>query len=150
MSLPEPELDELYREIIFDHYRHPRNKGPLPGATVSLLRDNPFCGDEITLHLAVADGVAREVRYEGRGCSISQSSVSIMTEMVKGRTLAEARQLAETFRRLMQGQADAGSWEQLGDLEALSGVVKFPVRVKCATLAWNTLLEALKELRAHS
>ncbi|MBI1884796.1 MAG: SUF system NifU family Fe-S cluster assembly protein [Chloroflexi bacterium] len=141
----EAELDELYREIIIDHYRSPRNRGKLPSPTVSREGFNPLCGDEITLDLSVADGVIVDVRYDGQGCSISQSSASMLTDAVKGKELEEARSLFRRFQAMMVGSGVADP-EELGDLEALSGVRKFPVRVKCATLAWHTLDEALESL----
>jgi nitrogen fixation NifU-like protein len=140
----EAELDELYREIILDHYRSPRNRGTLAPASVSRDGFNPLCGDEIRLEMSIGDDAIEEARFQGRGCSISQSSTSMMTEAIKGKTLAEAKQLLVAFTEMMQGAGTVDP-ETLGDLEALAGVRKFPVRVKCATLAWHTLEEALKE-----
>ncbi|MPZ22858.1 MAG: SUF system NifU family Fe-S cluster assembly protein [Dehalococcoidia bacterium] len=141
-GIPEPQLDDLYQEIIFDHYRSPRNKGPMPDAMVSCQQDNPFCGDEITVELKVADGVVSDLMFDGRGCSISQASASMMTEELQGKPVDEALEFAAHFRGLMQGKDDDGEWDELGDLEALKGVTKFAVRVKCATLAWSTFAEA--------
>jgi nitrogen fixation protein NifU and related proteins len=149
-GIPEPQLDDLYQEIILDHYRHPRNKGPMPDAMVSCQQDNPFCGDEITVQLNIKDGIVKDLMYDGRGCSISQASASMMTEELLGRPVDEALALAGRFRGLMQGQGDDGEWEELGDLEALKGVTKFAVRVKCATLAWATFAEAIERARASS
>jgi nitrogen fixation NifU-like protein len=140
----ETELDDLYREIILDHYRHPRHRGTLTGATASQEGVNPLCGDEVTVDVAIKDGRIADIAYRGSGCSISQSSASMMTEAVVGRPLAEARETIENFTEMMRGSHDVDS-ESLGDLEALSGVRKFPVRVKCATLAWHTLSEALAQ-----
>lgn len=130
-------LNELYREVIMDHYRRPRNKGVLEGATVSIDLNNPLCGDEITLQLAVDDGVVQDAKFDGRGCSISQASASMMTQQVRGKTLNEALSMAENFKKMMHGDEDAG--KSLGDLQALQGVAKFPARVRCALLAWEAL-----------
>lgn len=131
------QLDELYREVIMDHYQHPRNQGRLDGNAVSVDLKNPTCGDEITLQMQIEDGVVRDVRFKGVGCSISMASASMMTEAVKGKPVAEALDLAREFRLLMRGgEIDS---DRLGDLEALSGVSKFPARIKCATLAWSAL-----------
>jgi len=138
------ELDELYREIILDHYRNPRNRGSLDQPSATSEGDNPLCGDEVRVDLDIRDGRIFDVRFAGKGCSISQASASMMTEAIKGLSLEEAESLFEMFKGLMYG-ADQVDVEALGDLEALQGVRKFPVRVKCATLAWNTLEEALEE-----
>lgn len=142
----EAELDELYREVILDHYRNPRHRGSIPSPTVSHEGYNPLCGDEVTVDLTVRDGVLEEVAFRGSGCSISQSSASMMTEAVAGHTVEEAETLFSDFTAMMQGSDDIDP-EALGDLEALVGVRKFPVRVKCATLAWHTLHEALEEAK---
>ena len=139
-------LDDLYRETILDHYSHPRNKGVLEGADVTGEGANPLCGDEITIFLMVRDGVVRDVRFDGKGCSISQASASMMTEQIKGRPVEEARGLIAAFKAMMHGEPANGD---LGDLEALQGVRKFPVRVKCATLGWVTLEGALEELASR-
>jgi nitrogen fixation NifU-like protein len=136
-------LDELYRDVILDHYSHPRNKGTLDPADVVREGANPLCGDEIRLFLTVRDGVVTDVRFDGRGCSISQASASMMTERIKGQPVAEAERLIAAFKAMMHGEPPA---EALGDLEALQGVRKFPVRVKCATLGWVTLEGALAEV----
>lgn len=140
------ELDELYREIILDHYRSPRNRGSLEQPTATGEGDNPLCGDEVRVDLDIRDGRVFDVRFEANGCSISQASASMMTEAVKGLSLEEVESLFETFKGMMYGAGEVDV-EALGDLEALQGVRKFPVRVKCATLAWNTLQEALEEFR---
>ena len=148
MAVEEPELEELYQEVILDHYRYPRNRGRLPQPSVSAEGYNPFCGDEITLDLLVEGGVVADVRVWGQGCSISQASASMMSEAIKGIRLEEVEALTEAFKGMMYG-SDAVDPASLGDLEALQGVAKFPVRVKCATLAWNTLQEALADLRSR-
>ena len=162
-----PGLEDLYREIILDHYRSPRNRGELPVPPAHRVEGfNPLCGDEIVLYLDVEDGKVDDVRITGQGCSISQSSASMMSAAVKGKTVAEVRTLTRAFKAMMSihentiGGADgdgdaAGAVDEkalaevkLGDLEALRGVVKFPVRIKCATLSWNTLAQALDEAGA--
>jgi len=142
----EAELEELYREIILDHYRSPRNQGSLPDPSVRREGLNPLCGDEVEIDLAIQDGTIQDVRFHGRGCSISQSSASMMTEAVKGLSLDKAEALFSTFKEMMQGSERIDP-AALGDLEALTGVRKFPVRVKCATLAWHTLNEAIEAYR---
>lgn len=141
--LPEPELNDLYREIILDHYRQPRNRGKLPNADLSGEGYNPLCGDEVTLRLIVEDEKVRQAMFEGRGCSISQASTSMMTEIIKGKTIADVREMIEMFKTMMTKDRPAAP--ELGDLEALEGVRKFPVRVKCATLAWNVLEQIIEE-----
>ncbi len=143
----EAELDELYRDIILDHYRNPRHRGSLSSPTASHEGLNPLCGDEVTVDIAVRDGRIADVAYRGSGCSISQSAASMMTEAVLGQSLDDVKRLIEDFTAMMRGSQDV-DMESLGDLEALSGVRKFPVRVKCATLAWHTLDEALAEARS--
>ena len=141
----EAEIDELYRELILDHYRHPRNRGSIESPTVSRQGYNPLCGDEIVVDLLVNGGVVEDVAVRGGGCSISQSSASMMSEAIVGRTVDEVESLFGGFTAMMRGSDDV-DLDSLGDLEALMGVRKFPVRVKCATLAWHTLREALQEL----
>lgn len=163
-----PGLEDLYREIILDHYRNPRNRGELPVPPAHKAEGfNPLCGDEITLFLDVADGRVQDVRIAAQGCSISQSSASMMSVAIKGRTVDEVRDLSRQFKAMMtvhessldaEGGGDgagAGAGEPvevneraLGDLAALQGVVKFPARIKCATLAWITLNQALDEVDA--
>lgn len=137
-------LDELYKEVILDHYKNPRNKGPLPEATVSRRKNNPLCGDDIALHARLTADQVTEVVFEGQGCSISQASASMLTEAVKGRKLKDAAHLAAEFRAMMQGSVDPDE-DAFGDLVALKGVVRYPVRIKCAVLAWDVLQEALEE-----
>jgi nitrogen fixation NifU-like protein len=137
-------LEDLYREIILDHYKNPRNRGELPPPAVRTEGHNPLCGDEIEVYLQVEDGVVADVRIGGQGCSISQSSASMMSAAVKGKKVDDVRALVSRFKNMMsieEGEPDASV--SLGDLEALQGVVKFPVRIKCAVLAWNTLAEGL-------
>jgi nitrogen fixation NifU-like protein len=151
-------LEDLYREIILDHYRNPRNRGELAVPPAHKVEGfNPLCGDEIVIFLDVHDGVVDDVRIAGQGCSISQSSASMMSAAVKGKRVEEIRDLTRQFKAMMSihGSEIGGEPEaepddvddlKLGDLEALRGVVKFPVRIKCATLSWNTLGQGLDEL----
>ena len=151
-----PGLEDLYREIILDHYRTPRNRGELAPPAVRAEGHNPLCGDEIQVYLDVVDGVVNDIKVGGQGCSISQSSASMMSQAVKGKSIDEVRVLVHRFKGMMSvDEADtdpeieaAAADVKLGDLEALQGVVKFPVRIKCATLGWNTLLQAISELPA--
>ena len=141
-----PGLEDLYREIILDHYRTPRNRGELPPPARHAEGHNPLCGDEITVYLDVDGDVVNDVKVNGQGCSISQSSASMMSAAIKGKSVTEVRALVRKFKGMMSIETDGEEPVEevpLGDLEALQGVVKFPVRIKCATLAWNTLLEAL-------
>jgi nitrogen fixation NifU-like protein len=135
-------LDDLYKEVILDHYKRPRNKRPLPAATVSKQKNNPLCGDEITVHARLEDGRVAEVAFEGQGCSISQASASMLTEATRGKTVDEADELAREFRGMMEGTVDPDE-DAFGDLVALKGVVKYPVRIKCAVLGWDVLQDAL-------
>lgn len=137
-------LEELYKEVILDHYRSPRNKGRLDPHDVALERNNPLCGDEIELFVRFDGDTVEGIAFEGKGCSISQASASMMTEKVEGLTAKESAALAESIKRMMAGEEE-GDVETLGDLVSLKGVVKYPVRIKCALLGWNTLLEALQE-----
>ena len=137
-------LDELYKEVILDHYRAPRNKGRLDPHDVALERNNPLCGDEIELFLRFEGDDVAGIAFEGKGCSISQASASMMTEKIKGLSVKEASALADSIKALMAGE-DEGDEKTLGDLVSLKGVVKYPVRIKCALLGWNTLVEALEE-----
>lgn len=143
-----PGLEDLYREIILDHYRTPRNRGELDPPAVSAEGYNPLCGDEIRVFIIVENGVVSDVRFNGSGCSISQSSTSMMTTAIKGKPVDEVRKVVRRFKHMMTLDEDGDTTPideslNLGDLEALQGVVKFPVRIKCATLGWNTLLDAL-------
>ncbi len=154
-------LEDLYREIILDHYRSPRNRGELEVPPAHKVEGfNPLCGDEVVLYIDVdpETETVRDIKIAGQGCSISQASTSMMSSAVKGKSLAEVHQLTRAFKALMsihesklEGEGDGSDLEaelagvRLGDLEALQGVVKFPVRIKCATLAWNTLQQGLDE-----
>ena len=160
-----PGLEDLYREIILDHYRNPRNRGELESPPATRVEGfNPLCGDEIVVYLELDDdGKVAEIRISGQGCSISQSSASMMSAAVKGKTVDEVHDLTKAFKAMMSihessleggdgagtddatGETDGVPDVKLGDLEALRGVVKFPVRIKCATLAWNTLAQGLDE-----
>ncbi len=158
-----PGLEDLYREIILDHYRNPRNRGELPSPPASRVEGfNPLCGDEIVVYLQLDDpskgddAVVTDVRIGGQGCSISQSSASMMSAAIGGRTVTEVKDLTKAFKSMMSihedeldgaepAEAPDPAELRLGDLEALRGVVKFPVRIKCATLSWNTLLQAIDE-----
>src|SRR5688572_19476111 len=131
-------LEELYKEVILDHYRDPRNKGRLDPHDVVLERNNPLCGDEIELYLKFEGDSVDGIAFEGKGCSISQASASMMTEKVKGMDAKEARALVESIKRMMTGEEE-GDPNAIGDLVSLKGVVKYPVRSKCALLGWNTL-----------
>ncbi|MEX0833264.1 MAG: SUF system NifU family Fe-S cluster assembly protein [Actinomycetota bacterium] len=135
-------LDDLYKEVILDHYKNPRNKKELPGAELTCSRNNPLCGDEITVHAHLEDGKIAEVTFEGQGCSISQASASMMTESIKGKDEAGAKGLTKDFRGMMAGEVEPDE-DEFGELLALKGVVKYPIRVKCAVLAWDVLQEAL-------
>ncbi len=167
-----PGLEDLYREIILDHYRNPRNRGELESPpAVRTEGFNPLCGDEIVVFLDVAGDVIADLKVAGQGCSISQSSASMMSAAVKGKTVAQARSTIRAFRAMMSlhvqhldgpgsdegdktgpersgAEVAADEGVALGDLEALQGVVKFPVRIKCATLSWHTLAQALDEAEA--
>ena len=150
-----PGLEDLYREIILDHYRSPRNRGELPVPPAHRTEGfNPLCGDEVVVYLDLDGDRINDIRIAGQGCSISQSSASMMSAAVKGKTVDEARALTRAFKAMMsiheheldgaEHDAEAPDPEvKLGDLEALRGVVKFPVRIKCATLSWNTLTQGL-------
>jgi nitrogen fixation NifU-like protein len=136
------QLDDLYRRVIMDHYKNPRNRGTFDKDAVTIDLNNPTCGDRISLQLQVEDGVVKAAKYVGEGCSISMSSASMMTDSVKGKTLDEALKMAENFSSLMKGQPVEFEYE---DIEALSGVNKFPARIKCATLAWNALRKGIEQ-----
>jgi nitrogen fixation protein NifU and related proteins len=161
-----PDLEELYREIILDHYRSPRNRGELPVPPAHRVEGfNPLCGDEVVLSLEVAEGQLRDIKIAGSGCSISQSSGSLMSAAVKGKTVDEVRDLIRVFKTMMTvheasladddrttgaedttGEPEPIDISTMGELAALQGVVKFPVRIKCATLSWNALAQGLDEL----
>ncbi len=135
-------LDDLYQELILDHYRRRRGEGSLEEPSVAVDQHNPLCGDEIHLELQIDDGVVSAVRHTGDGCSISQASASMMSVAIEGRTLPEALDLVEHFRLMMHGDV-AGDEERLGDAIALEGVAKYPVRIKCALLGWMAAKDAI-------
>ncbi|OGX80026.1 SUF system NifU family Fe-S cluster assembly protein [Exiguobacterium sp. SH3S2] len=137
-------LDMLYRQVIMDHYKNPRNRGVIEdGVTIDL--NNPTCGDSLRLQLQVEDGIVKDAKFEGEGCSISLASASMMTQIVKGKSVDEALQLANIFSQMVQGKDYDTDTFDLGDIEALSGVSKFPARIKCATLAWKALEKGVDE-----
>ena len=142
-------LSSLYQQLILDHYRNPRNKGELDEKTVEIHMANPVCGDELRLQLRIEDDRIVEAKHVGQGCSISQASVSMMTQLLKGKELAAAEDVAKRFTEMMHGSEEAARDKAMGDLRALQGVSKFPVRIKCALLAFDALQEALKEVRAR-
>ena len=142
-------LDDIYKEVILDHYKNPRNKHDLPGAELSCTRNNPLCGDEITVFVHEDGDTIAEVAFMGAGCSISQSSASMMTEVVTGKQLDQVKALAADFRGMMAGEIEPDE-DGFGDLVALKGVVKYPIRIKCAVLAWDVLQEALDGAGAAS
>lgn len=148
MSDRSAQIGALYQEMILDHYRKPRNKGELPGADASVPMKNPLCGDEITLHVKFEGDSIGDVKFSGRGCSISQASASMMTQLVKGKDLSDVDALRARFRDLVMGDGSAESDATLGSLRALGGVSKFPARVKCALLAWNALEYVLESRRS--
>jgi nitrogen fixation NifU-like protein len=147
-------LDELYREVILDHYRNPRKRGSLNGPHIHAEGQNPSCGDEFTLDVAIEDGIVADVAIGGQGCSISQSSGSMMAEAIIGKPVDEVIDIAHKFKIMMtieDGESPVDPERPgavLGDLEALQGVCKFPVRIKCADLAWTTLQDALARAEA--
>jgi nitrogen fixation NifU-like protein len=157
------DLEELYREIILDHYRSPRNRGELDSPPAHRVEGfNPLCGDEVVLSMVVEDGTLADLKIGGSGCSISQSSASLMSAAVKGKPLDQVRQLIGTFKGMMSiheatlehddvaDEPEEIDLDKLGELAALQGVVKFPVRIKCATLSWNALAQGLDEVAAEA
>ena len=145
------ELDDLYREVILDHYRSPRNRRPLEKADIESRGFNPFCGDEVVLQLKIDDaGLIGEVSQGGHGCSISQASASILSDLLRGKTLEEGELLSGAFRGMMRGEELSNDQlDAMGDLEALQGVRKFPIRIKCALLPWAALDDGVAEYRAR-
>jgi nitrogen fixation NifU-like protein len=166
------DLEELYREIILDHYRSPRNRGELDSPPAHRVEGfNPLCGDEVVISMLVEDGTLADVKIGGSGCSISQSSASLMSAAVKGKPVGEVRRLINTFKGMMsiheaslehehahdgngaevvRGEPEEIDLDRLGELAALQGVVKFPVRIKCATLSWNALAQGLDQVAAEA
>lgn len=141
------DLRELYQELILDHGKRPRNFGPLEGATHDAIGHNPLCGDRITVHVRMDGDVVGGISFEGQGCAISQASASLLTEAVKGRTIGEAMALFRKVTALVTGRDDDAAAEEdveLGKLAVFEGVRQYPMRVKCATLAWHTLHNALE------
>jgi len=137
-------LDALYRRVIMDHYKKPRNRGVLEDGSHTINMNNPTCGDRIQLTFKVENGIVEDARFEGEGCSISMSSASMMTQAIKGKKVEDALQLSQIFSDMMLGKEPDDSID-LGDIEALQGVSKFPARIKCATLAWKAMEKGLKE-----
>jgi len=137
-------LDTLYRQVIMDHYKNPRNKGVLEDGSLTINMNNPTCGDRIQLTMKVEDGTVTDAKFEGEGCSISMSSASMMTQAIKGRNIEDALKLSKIFSDMMQGK-DYDDSIDLGDIEALQGVAKFPARIKCATLAWKAMEKGINE-----
>ncbi|MDM5249962.1 Fe-S cluster assembly sulfur transfer protein SufU [Lysinibacillus sp. G4S2] len=136
-------LDQLYRSVIMDHYKNPRNKGSIEEDAVTIDMNNPTCGDRIHLTLKVTDGVVEDAKFDGEGCSISMSSASMMTQLIKGKKVEEALELADIFSKMMMGE-DYSEKYDLEDVEALQGVSQFPARIKCATLAWKAMEKGVK------
>ena len=134
----------LHQELILDHFRRPRNRGTLEQADASVVITNPLCGDAIRLQLVFDGDRVREARFVGQGCSISQASASMMTQIVRGKTAPEVKALGERFRQMIHGDAEAANDQSLGDLRALSGVAKLPIREKCALMPWDALEEGLE------
>ena len=143
-QFPEPALDELYRELILDHYKNPRHREKLAEPNVTAEGFNPVCGDEIEMELRFEGDTLHAIGVRGRGCSISQASASMMSELVEGKSVTEIRRLSDEFTTMLR-EPDSAPPEELGDLEALQGVAKFAVRVKCATLGWHTLADGLEQ-----
>lgn len=141
---PKAELSALYQEMILDHYRKPRNKGTMENADRSVAMRNPLCGDEVDLQVAFGENHIADVKFTGRGCSISQASASMMTQLVKGKSKEDAEALRRKFRQMVMGDQSLASDNSLGSLRSLVGVSRFPARVKCALLAWNALEQAIK------
>ncbi|MFH1766076.1 MAG: Fe-S cluster assembly sulfur transfer protein SufU [Gemmatimonadota bacterium] len=148
--MSEPNLNSLYQQLILEHYRKPRNKGELPEKTVEIHMANPVCGDEIRLQLQVLGDRIIDARHVGQGCSISQAAVSMMTSLLKEKSLSEAETLAKQFTAMMHGDEEVARDRTMGDLRALQGVSKFPVRIKCALLAFDALQEAIKKTRGKA
>ena len=136
------QFDDLYREIILDHYKEPRSKGHIEKPDIAARGHNPLCGDEVDITMSVDDGRVTDIRFDGVGCAISQASASMLTELIEGKSLSEVERIAGLFKEMMLEDGD--SVEELGDLEALQGVKKYPVRIKCAILSWNTMLEGME------
>ena len=142
--------DELYREVVLDHYKSPRHHGKMDRPDALEWGKNPLCGDELELYLGVKDGKISDIKFDGKGCSISQASASMMTEAVVGKGLSEVKEIVSDFKGMMMDGKPADQMpDALEDAKSLEGVKKYPVRIKCALLSWNTLLEAVKKLEAR-
>jgi nitrogen fixation NifU-like protein len=143
-------LDDLYRRVIMDHYQNPRNRGTFDQEALTINMNNPTCGDRIQLQLKIEDGIVVDARFVGEGCSISMASASMMTEAIKGQKIDDALKMADLFSRMMKGENIEDELDELdlGDIEALSGVCKFPARIKCATLAWKAMQKGVSEIQA--
>lgn len=137
------ELDDMYRDIILDHFRSPRGKKPVGKADIASDGHNPSCGDDVTVELEMADGNVKNVHVDCHGCAISVASASMLAEVIKGKSIDEVKKIAEIVKKMLKGEMDAIP-EDAGDLDSLKGVRKFPVRIKCALLAWTTLVEGVK------
>lgn len=138
--------DDLYRETILDHYHNPRNHGTIEQPTSKVEGVNPLCGDELTLYLIVEDDKIKEVKLEAKGCSINTASGSMMSELIQDKTVEEAKKIIDTFKEMMLSKdTEVFLSDELEELEALQGVKKYPVRIKCALLPWNTLIEGIEE-----
>lgn len=137
-------LDDMYRDIILDHYRAPRGREPLPMADFSTGGHNPACGDQLELAVKIDDDIVKDIYVDCKGCAISTASSSMLAEILKGKTVAEAKKIATIVRAMLKGDEDVKIPEDLGDIDALEGVKKFPVRIKCALLAWVTFMEGLE------
>ncbi|GGF32495.1 iron-sulfur cluster assembly scaffold protein NifU [Halobacillus andaensis] len=141
-------LDTLYRQVIMDHYKNPRNRGAVEGDHLTVDMNNPTCGDRIQLQLQVEDNVVQDAKFDGEGCSISMSSASMMTQAIKGKSVDEALKMSRIFSDMMLGNEVEDGNLDLGDIEALQGVAKFPARIKCATLAWKAMEKGVDEEEA--
>ncbi|MFC2947173.1 Fe-S cluster assembly sulfur transfer protein SufU [Virgibacillus sediminis] len=138
-------LDTLYRQVIMDHYKNPRNRGSIEGDVLTVDMNNPTCGDRIQLQLQLEDGLVKDAKFEGEGCSISMSSASMMTQAVKGKSAEEALKMSEDFSKMMLGEDIEIEDDDFGEVAALQGVSQFPARIKCATLAWKAMEKGVKE-----
>ncbi len=145
------DLDDLYQEIILEHYKQPKNQGVVPKADIEVNGRNPFCGDEITLTLKIVDGIVEDVKFNGSGCAISQASASVMTDHIKGKKVNEIKELFQEFAHMVRGEEhEHPHIDDMDELSAFQGVSGYPTRVKCAMLAWNAMKEGLeRELEKH-
>lgn len=139
-------LDTLYRQVIMDHYKTPRNRGTLDGDAFTIEMNNPTCGDRIELSIQVEDGIVKDVKFDGEGCSISMASASMMTQAIKGQPVEDALKMSKLFSNMMIGEKIDTEDLDIGDIEALQGVSKFPARIKCATLAWKAMEQGVHKL----